>query len=340
MKIGIDDLYDEDDFQQNQEGEEINNPPATPPTNQDNDDDFVSDLLKTKGIEDSSKIKFEDEKGEIYERDWNSLTREEKLNILNTPIYQNEEKEPVDNSLTEEEISLINTIRNSNLTPSEYLKQFQPEAQEPMYKIDDLSDDEIYLLDLESRVGELSDEQAAQALNNAKQDEDLFKKQVEGIRKEYKDKEDFNSQQQQAIYEQEQQEAFNQFQSTVINSINQFDSIGNLDLNFEDSDKEELAQFMLSQDEAGNNYLWQALQDPDTLVRAAWFILNGEEAFNNISDYFINQIKLVSENQYKKGFEEGKKGESPSRPQIVINHNNNTNQRRQYKSIEDLDDED
>jgi hypothetical protein len=45
---------------------------------------------------------------------------------------------------------------------------------------------------------------------------------------------------------------------------------------------------MLSQDENGANYLYQALQDPETLTRAAWFILNGEEAFNNIADYFTN----------------------------------------------------
>jgi hypothetical protein len=45
---------------------------------------------------------------------------------------------------------------------------------------------------------------------------------------------------------------------------------------------------MLSRDEAGNNYLWQALQDPETLVKAAWFILNGDEALNSISEYFIN----------------------------------------------------
>jgi len=28
---------------------------------------------------------------------------------------------------------------------------------------------------------------------------------------------------------------------------------------------------------------------------------------------------LVSENQYKKGFEEGKSGKSPTRPTVVIN---------------------
>ena len=91
-------------------------------------------------------------------------------------------------------------------------------------------------------------------------------------------------------------------------------------MNFDDSDREELAQFMLARDEAGNNYLWQALQDPETLVKAAWFILNGDEAFNNVSEYFIKQMKLVSENQYKKGLEEGKKGVTqPPRSQVVFN---------------------
>ena len=56
----------------------------------------------------------------------------------------------------------------------------------------------------------------------------------------------------------------------------------------EDADKNDLAEFMLAQDETGSNYLYRALQDPDTLVKAAWFILNGDDAFDNISDYFTN----------------------------------------------------
>ena len=96
---------------------------------------------------------------------------------------------------------------------------------------------------------------------------------------------------------------------------------------------------MLSRDEAGNNYLWQALQDPETLVKAAWFILNGDEAINNISEYFINQIKLVSENQYKKGFEEGKSGNQSSKPTIVINNQKTNNPQKLIKSIDDLDED-
>ena len=340
MQIGINDV-DDDDFGM---GFEPSEPQQLEPNHQEPQveepvsDDYLSDFLKTRGIDDASKIKFEDEQGNIEERSWDSLSKEEKLNILNTPV---EQQEQVSDQLSDEEIQLLNSIRQSNLTPSQYLQQIQGQqvVQEPQYKIDDLSDDELFLLDLESRVGELTDDMAAQALSNAKQNEELFNKQVEGIRKEYKEREDYQLQQEQEELAQQQQEAYNQFQDTIINSIDQFNSIGNLDLNFDDSDKEELAQFMLSRDEAGNNYLWQALQDPETLTKAAWFILNGEEAFNSISDYFINQIKLVSENQYKKGFEEGKNGKQPSRPQVVIDKKQNV-QRPSYSSINDLDDDD
>ncbi len=343
MAIGINDL-DDDDFGMGFEPQEPpKQEPITEPTQpsqpQEEKDDYMSDFLKSRGIEDSSKIKFENEDGNIEERDWNSLTKEEKLNILNTPLQQEEIE---DNGLSDEEINLINEIRRNNLTPSQYIQQIQGQqiVQEPQYKIDDLSDDEIFILDLESRVGELSDDEAAQALSNAKQNEELYKKQIEGIRKEYKEREDMQIQEEEATLEQEQQEAFNQFQDSVINAISGFNSVGNLNLNFEDSDREELAQFMLSRDEQGNNYLWQALQDPDTLVRAAWFILNGDEAFNNVSEYFINQIKLVSENQYKKGVEDGKKGTTSRPTSTVVINNQKTNQHHSYNSIEDLDDDD
>lgn len=341
MAIGINDL-DDDDFGMGFEPTEQNDANNSTSSQQEqvtqqtqsSEDDFLSDFLKTRGIDDISKIKFEDESGNIEEKDWNNLSKEEKFNILNTPLEIQDNNQM---DLSDEEIQLLNIIRQSNLTPQQYIEQFQPD-QEPQYKIDDLSDDEIYLLDLESRVGELTDDIAAQALANAKQDEELYKKQVEGIRKEYKEREDFQLQQQEAEIQDEQQRAYEEFQNTVIQSIDNFNTIGNLDLNFSDADKEELASFMLSRDEAGNNYLWQALQDPETLVKAAWFILNGDEALNNISDYFVNQIKLVSQNQYKKGFEEGKSGKNPTRPQVVIS--DKQNKHRQYNSINDLDDDD
>ena len=115
-------------------------------------------------------------------------------------------------------------------------------------------------------------------------------------------------------------------------------SIGNLDIQFEDADKEDLAEFMLAQDQSGRNYFYEALRDPQNLTKAAWFLLNGEDAFNSITDYFTNQIKLVSDNQYRRGLEDGRKGVQ-SRPQVVVNPQKKRNVRSEMTSIDNLDDD-
>lgn len=342
MAIGIDDLDDDDILEQSepitqQQDTYVQEPNDYQQPN-DDDDSFMLDFLRSKGIDDPSRIKFEDDNGQIIERNWNDLSRSEQLNILNTPLTSSSEDS---NDLDDEEYELLNAIRNSGMTPSQYLQSLvnNNNSNEPVYQVDNLSDDELYVLDLESRVGELSDEDLAQALAIAKQNEELYKKQVEGIRKEYKEREDFLGQQEQAQLEEQQNQAFLEYQNKVVDAIDGFKSVGNLDLNFEDSDKEELAEFMLAQDQNGYNYLYRALQDPQTLVKAAWFILNGDEAINGVADYFTNQIKLVSENQYRKGYEDAKNGLQSKRPEVVISKTK-TNPHRQYKTIEDLDDED
>lgn len=334
MAIGIDDL--DDDVRDDEELYSSNQQPQYYENN--TNDDFVSDVLKTKGINDPSRIRFEEDDGSITERSWDSLSKEEKINILNTqttaPQYSDSD------FLDQEELNLINQIRNSGMSPSQFINstvQQNQAPQQPTYRIEELSDDEIFLLDLESRVGELTDEEAIEALNSAKQNEQLYQKQINGIREEYKEREDYEKEQKNVIMQEEQRRAFENYQAQVVGAIDQFTSVGNLDLDFEDSDKEELAEFMLTQDQNGQNYFYQALQDPVNLVKAAWFILNGDEAFNNVSDYFINQIKLVSQNQYNKGLEDGKK-EISSRPSVVID-NKQRNSYHQFNSIDQLDDD-
>lgn len=345
MAIGIDELDDEEYDVQEQQEEQTQQPESqeqyqTYNTDSSNDE-FVSDLLKSKGIDDPNKIMFEEEDGTVVERSWDNLTRQEQMNILNTPTYYPEQNN-YDGEIDEEEANLINQIRQSGMTPSQYLDSLKKQSNEPnvpQYKIEELSDDEVFLLDLESRIGELTDEEGVQALNSAKQNEELYKKQIEGIRKEYREREDYENEQQMAQLEEQQRQQFEEYQASIVNAIDNFTSIGDLDLNFEDADKEELAEFMLTQDQNGLNYFYQALQDPVNLVKAAWFILNGDEAFNSVSDYFKNQIKQVSRNQYNKGVYDGR-NRSSSKPSVVIDNSQQFKPTRHYSSIEDLDDED
>lgn len=344
MAIGIDDLdFNEDDLgitngnpdhsqQGNKDGDGDpikpwmgdNNPQEdVPPQNDDGhkdpepkeDDDIIALLLKEKNIEDPSKIKFEDEEGNIQERDWNSLSKEEQLNIL-----KSQDQNSDDTSLGEDEIELINQLRLNQMSPQEfidYIKQqgaaeyAQSLEQNQQYSVDDLSDDELFIVDLQSRVEDITDEEANAALERAKQDQALFEKQMKGIREEYRQIESERSQIDALQKQQENEEQFVQFRDAVLDSIQSLDKIGTLDIDMDDDDMNEVANFILSTDSAGVNYLAKALDDPQTLVRMAWFALKGEEAIDSITEYFTQQIQEVSRQRYEQGFKDGKEGKKP-----------------------------
>ena len=87
------------------QGEEIH---EDEPSNEPTEDDIITTLLKDKGINPDA-IKFENEAGEIEEKSFNELSREEQLQILNYDESND------DYGLAEDEVSLINELRENNL---------------------------------------------------------------------------------------------------------------------------------------------------------------------------------------------------------------------------------
>lgn len=267
------------------------------------EDDFLTSLLKSRGIEDKSKIKFATEEGDIEEVDWDSLSSEDKLNILSSS-----ESTP-ENGLDESEIQLINAIRNSGMNPAEYLQfigngeveRYIQNSQEPQYEIDAYSDDELFLMDFMSRMGEVTEDEATEALERAKANEGLFKKQIEAIRNEYKQAEQENQMQAQLEQEQIAQQQYDQFSDQIVDEINDLKEIQGFELNMENDDMQELYDFITGQDAAGNNYLAKALSDPRILVKTAWLALNGDQMINDITSYFQKEIANVRKESYKKG---------------------------------------
>ena len=300
--------------------------------------DAISELLKARGINDSSKIKFTNESGEIEERNWKDLSVEEQINIIDS------DKQPVYNpelDLDDNEIDLINRIRLSRMSVDDYLSYERQKGisqyvasqkpQEMSFAVDDLSDDELYILDLQTKIEDITDEELATALEQAKSNETLFNKQIAGLRNEYRALEQNKINSEIAIQEQARQEQFAQFSNSIINSINNFTNIGDLDVNMEDEDAQQLYNFITGTDSAGINYFAKALNDPDTLTKVAWFALHGEDIFNSISDYYNNVIQQVSKNAYEKG----KNSVTKKHPDVVINPTKNNN--RRTDSIYDLD---
>lgn len=292
-------IFDDDEFgelsseQEKQEGtEDILSATQQEPSSQEQED-LTAEVLKLKGISNPEKIKFADETGAIIERDWDSLTREEQINIL---IDQEQEQQEFDDS----ELQLIDTIRESGMTPEEYLQALLPEVEQTKrYKVDDLSDEEVYALDLLHKIGQdISDEEINQALELAKQNEGLFNKTVEGLRKEYirlQEDEEAQIANEKAAKE---EEAYNRFATSIISQIQGLDSFAGQPLQLSDDDVEDLSSFMLELDNQGLSTFGRAMNDPSLFTKAAFWILN--------EDKIVEELNQQIQDNYRRGYEQAK----------------------------------
>lgn len=307
-------------------------------SNNQNNKDIMSDFLKFNGISDMDHIKFEDEDGIVRDRSWNDLSYDEKMNILTTS-YQQPERD-----LDDDEIKLLNDMRSKKLSPEQYINTIRQQAiqdysnlldAQPQYSIKDLSDDEIFILDLQDKIEDISDEEILNALNKAKEDP-LFEKRIAGMRKSFEAQEEAYNQQIAAERAEQEQLQFENFKGSVLNGIQSFDKVGDLDINLEVEDMEDIASFILDKDDTGVTYLGRALNDPQTLVEVSWWLLKGRDALNSISEYFSNEIKNVRQTSYQKGLEEGRNNSSRVvyKPQVQSQPVQNTN--GQQVTIDDI----
>ena len=309
-------IFDDDEFL---DDEELVTPDTEKPVQEEKiEDDLTSEMLRLRGISNPDKIKFEDENGAVIERSWNTLTREEQLNILSGD-------EPEETKLSDDEIDLLNQIRNSGMNVGEYLNSLQQNipVSTPKYKIDELSDDDLYVLDILEKVGgdNITDEELTEALAAAKTNEKLFQKTVEGLRNQYtqleKDKEIKEANERAA----QQKAAYDSFASSIMNEIRGLNSFAGQDLELSNEDVEELSTFMLDLDNNGMSAFGKAMQDPALFTRAAFWLLN--------EDKIIEELTKQMQDTYTRGYENAKKdmqGKSKlviSQPTKQNNHFNN-----------------
>lgn len=294
--------------------------------NIEDEDDLITAYLKSKGVN-GSMIKIESEDGVVEEKDFNSLSRQEQLDILNSFTNESEDSPELDDS----EIDLLNTIRENDLSVEDYLDWIKRQAiedyirqvNEEYNRVDTLTDDEVFLLDIKSMAPDITDEEALEALEHEKTSS-LWDKKIAGLRQRYKDLEAADMEANQLAAREEAEQQALESQNNIKEAINSFDSIGEFDL--EDDDKEEIAEFIFGVDATGTRYLARALNDPTILAKMAWFALKGEEALDSLSSYYKNQIEQYSKDNYKKGFEDGKNGKQTkqvSTPKSTVVKNNN-----------------
>lgn len=310
MESNFDDsMFDVDEFDETptQEKQEPDPKPektgnqetdSTPPSEGDQEDDLTTEVLKLRGISNPDKIKFEDESGAVTERSWDSLTKEEQINIL----ADQREHQETNNELAEDEIDLINTIRNSGMSVQDYMQTITPQINQPQEtnQFDAMSDEDLYAFDILNKVGNdnITDEELDAALEAAKANETLFKKTVDGLRQQYNR---LQEEQKQNIANQQQaaaQQRYQAFANVVNNQIDNFNSFAGQPIQLSNQDKDNLSEFMLALDEDGSSALGKALQDPKLLTKAAFWLLNEQD--------LIAELQKQQQDAYTRGYNAGK----------------------------------
>lgn len=296
--------------------------PSEPSLEQNNEEgeDLTTEVLRLRGIDDPSKIKFQDESGAIVERDWDTLSRAEQINILSDQGDGSE-------NLDEDEIELLNAIRTSNMDVVDFLQSLQPEPERPSYKIDELSDEDVYVLNLLDTVGSdnITDEELSSQLEVAKQNEGLFKKQVDGLRQKYIQLQQEEEIQQANAVQFQRQQQYDQFANSIQNEIVGMNSFAGRELQLSDEDMDQLARFTLALDDSGMSAFGKALQDPAIFTRAAFWVLNEDE--------IISELTKQIQDNYVRGYNAGK---NDSGSKLVFQPRKQT-QQKGYSSINDLD---
>lgn len=301
---------------------------STSPSEGDQEDDLTTEVLKLRGISNPDKIKFEDESGAVTERSWDSLTKEEQINIL----ADQREHQETNNDLAEDEIDLINAIRNSGMSVQDYMQTITPQINQPQdtNQFDAMSDEDLYAFDILNKVGNdnITDEELDAALEAAKANETLFKKTVDGLRQQYNR---LQEEQKQNIANQQQaaaQQRYQAFANVVNNQIDNFNSFAGQPIQLSNQDKDNLSEFMLALDEDGSSALGKALQDPKLLTKAAFWLLNEQD--------LIAELQKQQQDAYTRGYNAGK-GDILNKSKFVFKPTKPTTSKKD-ESIWDSDD--
>lgn len=261
------------------------------------DEDVLTSFLKSYGIEDPTKMKFQNENDEMEDVDFKSLSKDEQIEVL---------KNLTDSGLSDQEKADLNWLRQNNMnlrqfsnavsqrSVQDYLSQNPDQAPQRVYQIDDYSDDELYLADLKSKYPDFTDEELLSKLESAKDNEDLYTKEVTALRSSYKQDEDNLIKQQEAL----EAQAAQAMRDNLMNAAQNFNEVL-LDVNdpesdsliVEDTDRQQILSYLLDQDSQGKSQLVRDLEDPETLIQLAWLRLQGQNAISDTSRYWKDTLK-------------------------------------------------
>lgn len=277
---------------------------ATPAENK--EDSIISDILTSKGIVNNT-IKIIDENNVESEVNFYDLPKEEQLEIL-----MSSEENVKEEILDENEIQFINYLRTENVSLDDFLESYkqsilaevQAAAPAATYDIDNYTDEELFLLDLQTKF-ELTDEELQIELRKELDNPDLFTKKTAKLRTDYKLLEDQYKETLALEAANKRDEDYNKFSDSMLNIATTIDNFHGIYL--EDDEKNETLAYLLTLDETGVSQFAKDINDPQKLYEAAWYMRYGKEAFEALESAYEAEIAELKKNQKVK-----------DKPQVVV----------------------
>ena len=178
-------------------------------------EDYLTRVLKSKGV-DKSRVRIENEQGDIEEWDFDDLDDETKYGILSQQ----------DLPLSDDEIQDINFLRRNRMNLRDLAKYQQEQAvkdylaqnQNPQYTVDQVSDDDLFKFELKEQMPDLTDDEVDEQLNKAKENESFFRKKIQALRTEYKNMEDAQTKQMEADAQAQSEQQFNAMAQAIVSA--------------------------------------------------------------------------------------------------------------------------
>lgn len=256
-------------------------------------------------------IAFED--GET--KHFNDLTESEKFNVLQDLSQTTSQDIESQYGLDEEEVGLINWLREQNRPLQESIEELAQARVEQILAFNEsgstdfsaMTDDSIMMRWLKETDPEASEEDLAEELTRQKESK-LYEKNVNRLREQFTAQQIEIERQLQAQQEQEMFNALEEQRITIVNAVQDITEVAGFEVS--DEDKNTILKDLLETNEYGDSlFMEEVFSDPKTLFKAAWMYKNGETYIDNLEQYYKKAIAKA----YQDGKSQAISG-MPSRP--------------------------
>ena len=269
---------DQDLEQKEQEKQESKDDPTTYKFEE---SEAINRILEAKGIN-PHEILYEDENGDEVSVDFYELDPEEQLNLL--------QYNPNQYDLEENEIEVINFLRESETTLEDYIDYVRKTAVEEYlnssasYDIDAYSDEEVYASLLKDQFPNLTDEEIELEIEKEKTNQSLFEKKVYQVREYYKAQAEEIKQKEEEAKAAELERTQTESKKKLANAAIATEELMGFEI--DDKDRSETFDFIFNQDATGKSKFFKLLENPEKLFKVALFALKEEEINKTLEQEF------------------------------------------------------